>query len=567
VLSGLVSTVGAHPPQNGVTMPDLRVAMTDGVSLATDVYLPDGEGPFPVVLSRSPYDKRQFGSLLAEPLASAGYAVVMQDVRGMGGSEGLFIPFLNEKQDGLQTLDWIAEQPWCDGNVGAWGPSYVGFCALILSTEGHETLKAVVNVSGWGDTQEMVSPGGAMHLMHGLPWTLSGQIRGTGSIADFDWPTVFRHLPVTEIPRSLGIESGPWEGAVRLFTADALMESASVKGRCDAVTAPVLHLTGWYDFMARHTLDTYEEIGAATQTRQKLLVGPWHHDQQWGRDTRVGDADFGAASVLGVERVTELSQHWFDRWLKRNPNGIDTREPVRLFVMGVNEWRTFEQWPPRAVELQKWYFASEKGANGLGGDGRLTTQAPTAPASDAFVFDPLDPVPTTGGVNSHFFHDTLGVRDQRPVEERTDVLVYTSAPLERDLTLIGPLQVVVHASTEGRHTDVTAKLCAVRPDGYALPLEDGIRRGPDGLAGGEGGLMEPGRAYRFTVDLGATGIQLAPGHRLRVELSSSNFPKYTRNPNTGETPEWAAEVVAVEQTVLLGPDRPSYIVLPVLRAD
>jgi putative CocE/NonD family hydrolase len=235
--------------------------------------------------------------------------------------------------------------------------------------------------------------------------------------------------------------------------------------------------------------------------------------------------------------------------------------------MGVNDWREFEQWPPKHVKLQKWYVTSHQGANGVDGDGRLAPHPPVTSGRDTFVFDPMDPVPTTGGANSHFFRRTLGVRDQRPVGQRPDVLVYTSEPLENDLTIIGPLQAVIHAATEGRHTDFTAKLCEVRPDGYAAIIEDGIRRGPDPVAGQTAALMEPGRVYRFTIDMGGTGIRIARGSRLRVEISSSNFPKYSRNPNTGEMPEAASQFEKVTQTIVHAPDRPSYIVLPVLRND
>ncbi|MHC4083077.1 MAG: CocE/NonD family hydrolase [Planctomycetota bacterium] len=568
VVGAFALMMAAAPAGTEVTVqPDLMVPMSDGVNLATDVYLPDETGTFPVVFSRSPYNKRQFQRYLAEPLARAGYAVVMQDVRGMNGSEGMFVPFIHEKQDGLDTLNWIAGQPWCDGNIGMWGPSYVGFCALILTTESHPKLKAVVNVSGWGNTQELVAPGGAMHLQQGLPWTLSGQIRGQGSLRDIDWNTAFKHVPVTEIPTSIGISSEAWEGAVQLFSGDILARTSDMAGRFDTVSAPTLHLTGWYDFVARHTLDVYEGVDAATDTPQKLVVGPWQHDQQWGDETLVGDEDFGEKSIMGMHKVIEHSQRWFDRWLKDDHNGIASGKPVRLFVMGVNDWREFDQWPPRAVELQNWYFTSQDGANGLEGDGRLAPEAPITSGRDTFVFDPMDPVPTTGGANCHFFRRTLGVRDQRPVQQRPDVLVYTSEPLERDLTIIGPLQAVIHAATEGKHTDFTAKLCEVRPDGYAAVIEDGIRRGPDSLVGQPGALMEPGKVYRFTIDMGGTGIRIAKGNRLRMEISSSNFPKYSRNPNTGEEPESASRFETVTQTIVHAPDEPSYIVLPILRND
>jgi putative CocE/NonD family hydrolase len=351
VVGAFALMMAAAPAGTEVTVqPDLTIPMSDGVNLATDVYLPDETGTFPVVFSRSPYNKRQFQKYLAEPLARAGYAVVMQDVRGMNGSEGTFVPFIHEKQDGLDTLNWIAGQPWCDGNIGMWGPSYVGFCALILSTESHPNLKAVVNVSGWGNTQELVSPGGAMHLQHGLPWSLSGQIRGQGSIRDIDWSTAFKHVPVTDIPTSLGISSEAWEGAVQLFSSDILTQVAGMTGRYEAVSAPTLHLTGWYDFVARHALDAYEGVNTSTKTPQKLVVGPWHHDQQWGDETVVGDEDFGERSIMGMENVIALSQRWFDRWLKDDHNGIAAGKPHgRQRLAGVRPVAAAQRQTPEVV--------------------------------------------------------------------------------------------------------------------------------------------------------------------------------------------------------------------------
>jgi len=545
--------------------------MSDGANLAVDVYLPSSGQKFPAVLVRTPYSKSQYASRFAEPLVRRGYAVVVQDVRGQQASTaaGEFHPIVGEKKDGLDTLDWIAKQPWSNGDIGMWGSSYNAYCALVLTPERHPNLKALVNISGWGDSPAMVAPGGAMHLMCALPWSLSNQIRGKGSFGDYDWPEVFKKLPVSEIPRQIGIDSPEWEFMLGSWDSDLLHREASLAGRYGDIQIPILHITGWNDFVARHTLDTYEGIvGAGGATRdafQKLIVGPWRHDQYWGKGTKVGDEDFGPAAQMGNERIIDLSTQWFDRWLKGTDNGIEKEKPVRLFVMGKNTWREYDQWPPRRVKLEKWYIGSAKGANSLAGDGTLATAAPTSDGHDAFVFDPMDPVPTTGGVNFHFFVSNLGIRDQRPVEQRDDVLVYTSPPLEEDMEIIGPLQAVVYASTDGKHTDFTAKLVEVRQDGYARIIEDGIKRGPEAVSGTRVEIMEPGKVYRFTIDLGTTAISIAKGHRLRVEISSSNFPKYSRNPNTGEPPEFASEFRKVRQTVLHSREYPSHVLLPVMK--
>lgn len=550
--------------QTGVMTP-----MSDGVKLAADVFIPREGKTFPVVLMRSPYGRSGLSPYLAEPLAGKGYAVVMQDCRGTNDSQGRFIPFVQERSDGIDTLDWIAAQPWCNGRIGIWGPSYPGFCGLVLAPERHPALQALVNISGWGESEDVTMPGGAMHLMIALPWTLNSQIGGPGVRRGTDWDEVFRYVPVTEIPASMGLPGEQWQGTVDLCSSSALMQQASIEGRYDRITAPVLHITGWHDFVGRATFDVIDGIAEANGAAeaavfQKIVVHPLRHDQQWGDGTTVGDEDFGPSARMGIEKVMEMTTRWFDRWLKGQENGIATEPPVELFVMGDNRWATFEQWPPRDVVFQKWYLHSDEGANGSAGDGELSVAGPESNGADSFIFDPLNPVPTTGGANCHFFPENVGVKDQRELEERHDVLVYTSPPLAAGLRLVGPLEAVVYASTEGRHTDFTAKLVEVRADGYARIIEDGIRRGPDDSDPRDMTPIEPGRVYRYTIDMGETAISIAPGSRLRVEISSSNFPKYSRNPNTGELAESARTFEKVRQTVLHSPRFSSHVVLPVL---
>jgi len=547
---------------------NVPVAMPDGTKLGADVYLPNTGEKFSAILVRTPYDKRG-KEWLAKIFASNGYAVVVQDVRGMNASEGVFIPFIHEKQDGLDTLDWMTAKPWSDGKIGMWGSSYVAYCAVVLAPHGHPALKTIINMSGWGDGEKIAYPGGAMHLMLLLPWMLSSQIHGQGSFQDYDWPTAFRHVPVSEIPASMGVRSVPWEHAMKRSMNDPGPAATTMEGQYDKVDLPILHITGWNDFVARGTLDLVEHLDQAGRSAErpfrKLMVGPWRHDQIWLEETKVGDEDYGPQSRMGIPKVGEICVRWFDRWLKDEKNRLEEEPTVELYVMGSNEWRTFDRWPPRTVAFQPWYLDSVQGANSAAGDGLLSPALPQMGERDGFVFDPMDPAPTTGGVNFHFFLDNLGPKDQRPVENRSDVLVYTSAPMTKDVDVIGPLQVVLFASTEGKQTDFTAKLVEVRADGYARIIEDGIKRGPDAVDGRPVATMEPASVYRFTIDLGATAITIKQGHRLRVEVSSSNFPKYTRNPNTGENSETAAVFNKVRQTIFHSPTYPSHVLLPMVQ--
>lgn len=561
-----VTSVRAQEP---VVTRDVAVPMSDGVSLLADVYRPVGGEPAPAIVIRTPYHRRG-KEFLGKAFSARGYAVVIQDVRGMNGSGGTFVPFVHEKRDGRETLEWVAAQSWCNGRLGMWGSSYLSYCALIAAAQGRPRLEAIVNFSGWGDSSQVVMPGGSLHLMCAVPWTLSSQIHGRGRFQDYDWHKAFRHLPVRDIPQSLGVQSGAWEGMLALLTGESLSTDANALDAWKGCPPATLHVTGWYDFLSPFALDVYERFteskcAGGDAIVQRLVVGPWRHDQHWLDDARVGDEDFGASAVFGVERVIELSLDWFDAQLKQPAAKPGASKPVRLFVMGENQWREFDAWPPRGATMQKWFIQSEQGANGLHGDGSLSTEAPAGDGADRFTYDPDDPIPTTGGANFHFFLDNLGVRDQRQLEQRDDVLVYTSAPVDKDVSIVGPLQAVVYAKTTGRHADFTAKLVEVRPDGYAAILADGIKHGPDaGKHPSAGTGVEPGRVYPYTIDLGATAIRLRQGHRVRLEISSSNFPKYVRNSGGEDDPLTATTLARTEQTVMHSQEHPTHIVLPVL---
>lgn len=544
---------------------DVGIVMSDGAKLATDIYLPRREGRHPVVLIRTPYKKENMGSLIAEFFAANGYAAVVQDTRGRFGSEGDFLPFIHERKDGLETLDWISEQDWSGDGIGVWGPSYLGYCGLILAISRHPALKTVINISGVGDIDPVIFPGGAFHLMAALPWALF--MEGV-DLRTVDLSELYRHVPLLKAPSSIETESRIMDMFADTEIRERFGSELSIRDQLENIGIPILHMTGLNDWIYRSTLEVYSairesQVSGEKVAFQKLIIGPWYHDQQWEGGTRVGDEDFGPLAKMDVQQIRTLSLRWMDHWLKGKDDGLLEEPAVDLFIMGKNAWSRERSWPPHDVVYRNWYLRSEKGAASLAGDGKLSLEKNIGPGRDRFVFDPLDPVPTLGGVNFHFFPGQLGVRDQRPVEKRKDVLVYTSEPLADDLEIIGPIKAVLYVSTEGRDTDFTAKLVEVRPDGYARIIEDGIIRARYRHSRDNPEFLEPGQVYELTVDLGATAVLIRKGCRIRLEISSSNFPKYDRNPNTGEEPLQAVEFKKVTQTIHHSDRHPSRLVLPV----
>ena len=522
---------------------EVRIAMRDGVELAADVYLPSTEGTVPAILFRTPYGKSD-NRLYGEKLSAAGYAVVIQDVRGKFASGGTFVPFLHEEQDGLDTLDWMAKASWSNGRIGAFGPSYSGFAALVLARHGHPSLRAVFSASGWVSTERVNSPGGALHMMVGMPWLLFAGGQTRRSLSDFDLDALFRHLPVRDAFDAAGVDVPAWK--------DRRVLRANLDPDYSKTAIPVFHLTGWYDFTVAESLETFRRMRQATGRPQRLVVGPWVHGQIHLRDTKVGDLDAGPESLLGTERFIDLAIGWFDCQLR---DRCTPEPPVRVFVLGENRWRDFDAWPPRDSRTQTFF---------LDRDRRLSAKRRRDAGSDRFPFDPADPVRTLGGANFHFFPEVNGPRDQRPLDARRDIVRYTTAPLTADLLIAGPIRAVLHVSTEGRDTDFTARLVDVAPDGAAVGIADGIVRLAHRNGGNEREPVEPGRVYEVAIELGDLAMRIPKGNRLRLDVASSNFPKFDRNPNSGEDPFEATVLKPVLQTIHHAAARPSRVEITVL---
>ena len=505
-----VAAPAAHPQ---ALVPDtVGVPAPDGTVLRTLVFLPAGSAKSPALLVRTPYDAGAH-RWLADGLVPGGYAVVMQDVRGTGGSQGRFVPFVTEASDGLATLEWLLAQPWSDGRVALWGISYHGYTAFQIAH--HPAVRAVVAINTWADLGPFLSPGGAFHLALHLPWFLVYGLQRDMPPAPA-WHGIFRTAPLSSL----------FQGA------DAIQEFGSRRFAYERVKAPVLYVGGWNDYTNPHVLAAYARLAGLGAT-QRLIVGPWAHNGLLSGWTKVGEEEYGPAARMNLDSVMGWTRGWLDAQLR----GVPLDGPsVRLFVMGENRWRGFDRWPPSTARSRHWYL----------GAGFRLSDAPGAAAAESFVYDPNDPMPTLGGANSHFFPETAGPRDQRPLDARSDVLRFVSEPAPEDLTLAGPLRAVLYVEANAPSVDVTAKLVAILPDGSARNVEDGILR-----------LRQMDGPVEAVIDLAGTAIRLERGTRLRLEVSGGNFPKYDRNPNTGGAPLDATEFRPVRITLHQGSDRPS----------
>ncbi len=531
--------------------------MRDGVKLAANIFLPAGEhGRLPTILERTPYGKGEEIGPNHAAFVEHGYAVVVEDVRGRYESQGAFDPLRQEGADGDDTLNWIARQPWSDGNVGMVGGSYRGIVQWKAALAGNPHLKAIFPVvSGYDDYRDRYySPGGAMKLGHRLGW-MSENLKAPGFRPDFS--KFVLHLPL----RTSDVAATGWTWQMfRDVTAhpafDSFWRAISVKEHLDKIRVPVFAIGGWYDNYAQSDLEAYAALHKSSGLN-RVLIGPWPHNMS----SPFADTDFGPDHGAPVR---SLQLEWFDQWLMHKDTALVSQPPLKIFVMGANKWREEREWPPKDARPRRFFLESGGRANTLDGDGVLAEKTPVHGAEDHFVFDPHDPAPTRGGAvccNPKVF--PWGPMDQRPVEHRKDVLVYTTAPLKQDLEVIGPVEVVLYVATSARDTDFTAKLVDVFPDGYARNLTDGILRLRYRKSLEAPELLKPGEVYRVTVDAGVTGNVFLKGHRVRVEISSSNFPRFDRNPNTGGPVADETKLLKANQTVYHGKEHPSQLVLMV----
>jgi putative CocE/NonD family hydrolase len=546
---------------------DVKVPMRDGVSLSADLYLPRARGTFPTVLVRTPYDNSSEAHVLSgHRYASHGYAFVVQDLRGRFDSAGDYYPYVHEAVDGFDTQEWIGRQSWSNGRIGTSGGSDLGLTQWISAPLRSEYLTCMVpRVIGTDQFNGLFYPFGAFQLFVIFSWIMRNCIRTRQPDADpFEWREAMRTLPLRDCDRALGRDLPYWKDWIDHSTYDDYWVPLNIEAKLGEVAAPAFNMGGWYDLDSRETFSNFNALRLAGRTpearKSKLIVGPWPH--RLSVSTRNGDVDFGPESKVDLD---ELELRWFDYWLKGIDNGVVDEPPLRLFIMGRNEWRDEHEWPLARTDWQTWYLHSGGNANTLRGDGVLAPDEPGDEPDDHFVYDPDYPVPTVGG--SPCCNPLVipwAAHDQRDIEMRQDVLCYTSAPLEADLETTGPIQAILYAATDGRDTDWTAKLVDIWVNGYAMILCNGIIRARSRESLSDPTLLEPGKIYRYEISVGVTGNVFKQGHRIRLEISSSNFPLYDRNLNTGNPLGQDAELRPARQTILHSRAYPSHVVLPVI---
>jgi len=564
----------------------VTVPMRDGVSLRADIYRLEGDERRPTLLQRTPYGRRA-DAMNCMASAERGFLVIAQDCRGCGASDGYHYPFREEFDDGYDSVEWSASLPWSNGNVGMWGGSYVGWTQWAAAATNPPSLKAIFPTLTFMDLYgDLLYPQGAMALGTQASWFL-------GAVA----PTVLSKLDLAaekkerlseEIAKAIdGLSSGvtyrlwpdlPFEVTTideisRCYhdmiahpRKDAYWQEMDIRSRVSDLSVPAYHVGGWYDIFTHGTLANFQSLcndGANPRARrgQKLIMGPWLHGPA---ENPVGEVDFGYAASDRAVGSLAIMWRWFDYWLDAKDNGIMDEPPIRIYVMGKNEWRNESEWPLARTCYEKWYLHSEGKANSLRGDGRLTTDGSLDEPADAFTYDPENPVPTRGGgLCCSATSLRPGAFDQRSIEEREDVLVYTSAPFDEPFEITGPVSVKVWMSTSAPDTDVTAKLVDVYASGYARNLCDGTCRLAlrDSLE--TESPVPANTPVQATIDLAATSNVVLPGHRLRIEISSSNFPRFRANPNTGQS-LGRGEYKKAFQQVYHDAGHPSYVLLPVI---
>jgi putative CocE/NonD family hydrolase len=560
---------------------DVEAAMRDGVVLRADVYRPEAPGEYPVLVQRTPYDKTVAQQITYQHpawYARQGYVVVIQDPRGRFASDGEFEPFVNEGEDTADTIEWAARLPGSNGKVATYGFSYPGAVQLQGAIEQPESLVCMVPGFTAGDFFDgWTYIGGAFSLAFVVSWVQPllalpdalkrGDMAAAGALAARagDFPGLYSTQPLQDFPLLRDADVAPYFFRwLEHDTRDDFWKAVSIRDRYDRITAPALHVGGWYDSFVEGTLDNYaalaERAGDDPARAQRLVIGPWVHIP-WAPIS--GVRNFGAE---GRNLVDELQVRWFDHWLK-DEGSLDDWAPVRLFLMGADAWRDYDAWPPSSAAVREYHLRSGGRATSLSGDGELSLDAAGDEPPDVYTYNPAMPVPSTGGRSCCVAEVApLGPFEQSYVEIRNDVLVYTTPPLEEDLEVVGTVELVLYAATDMADTDWTAKLCDVSESGHSINLCDGVVRARYRESLEHPTPIEPERVYEYRIRVGSTANLFKRGHRIRLEVSSSNFPMFDVNPNTGASTGEASGLAArvATQAVFHDAARPSRLLVPVV---
>jgi len=583
----------------------VMVPMRDGVGLSTDLYFPVGAGDkLPVILIRYPYNKERFFSRVrlnaAYDFAGQGYMVAVQDMRGRYESEGEFIvQYETEAEDGYDSITWVATQPWSNGSVGTYGCSYPGEVQILQAKLRNPYLKAMIPQAAGG---AVGSAGGLYHYFGGMQGGVNeiapavGWFYGSGSKVFFRRPPgmtredfleireffnpapkleginfreIWFHLPVVDMLKKAGAPPTDFEDYISHPPGDPWWDNFAYIKDTDRFDVPALHINSWYDYGVADTLflfNFFQKNAESERCRdnQYVIISPTAHCQSESVPERkiVGELDVGDARFAYWDTYVR----WFDYWLKGEKNSITDIPKVHIYVMGKNKWRAENEWPLARTKYTKYYFHSDGQANSRYGTGKLNSKVPGKEMSDRFVYDPKTPVPSVGGpICCTGTEDApAGAFDQSEVEMRHDMLIYTSDVLKEGVEVTGPIKVVLYVSSSAKDTDFTAKLVDVYPDGTAYNIQEGILRARYREGFTNRVWMKPGEVYQLEIDLQATSNFFGPGHRIRVEISSSNFPRFERNLNTGGDNYNETEWVVAKNAVHHSKKHPSHIILPII---
>jgi len=536
----------------------------DGVRLSTDVYLPDAAGAWPSLLIRTPYNNNDPVKKipLAREFAAAGYAVAIQDVRGRYDSDGVWQPFFHEREDGLAAQAWLAAQPYCNGRIALYGRSYEGYCVWMAAFGHHPAVKAIIPIVALPDPVVNVPWQNGSVFWTMITWATLVHGRTNQDVGQYPWESLYRFRPLNRLDEQLGFSSPAWQEWLAHPTKDEYWRRACYMHRMAELDVPALHICGWYDDDGISTYENYPNARRLAKSRdeQYVLIGPWPHATN--TKTVVPNVDFGPNEVIAIN---DFILDWLDRHIGDRPENWGRRKRARIFLMGSNDWQDFDDWPPPGTREQAYYLSSAGRANTLHGDGVLAATPPTAAAApyDEYVYDPDDPTP--------YLYDagTLqvgGPFDARPVEERPDVLCYTTSALAEDLVLCGRVFAELWVSSSAEDTEFCAKLCDVHPDGPARQLCDGNIRLAFRESLERADPVGPGEVVRVRIDLWATGIRVPAGHRLRLEVASAAVPKLAAHTNTLEPPGTARRAVVARNRVWHDGSRASRLLLPVYAA-
>ncbi|GAC1325944.1 MAG: CocE/NonD family hydrolase [Chloroflexota bacterium] len=539
-----------------------RVPMRDGVQLAADVYRPTGDGTYPVILRRTPYLRTNPAAVDAmRYFVERGYVYVCMDVRGRGDSDGDFVPYRCEGVDGYDAIEWAATQAWSNGAVGTIGGSYEARIQWLTALETPPHLRAMVAVVSPSDPF-VESPTGTPSPMH-LCWHTMTSGRGMQNVHIIDWMTVYKHLPLQTMDERVGRTIARWREEVLHDRLDEYWRALCYQDKFSQVDLPVLHISGWYDDEQIGTPLNFAGMvrGAASERsrkNQRLLMGPWTH--QVNTASKVGEIDFGPSAIIDMNAYLLA---WWDHTLRGNDVSVADDYPVRIFIMGRNEWRDEREWPPARAQEKLLYLRSGGRANSRFGDGSLRFETPDDEPPDSYTSDPANPVPF---ITEPLSNQIGGPDDYAAVQRRDDVLVYTTSPLDAEIEVTGPVRAVLYASSSAPDTDFMVMLLDVHPNGFAQRLCDGMVRARFRAGMDCPTPIEPGRVECYAIDLWNTAQLFRRGHRIQVQVTSSAFPKYDRNLNTGAPLGTTTECAAATQQIYHDMDHASHVILPIIPA-